>query len=236
MRSHYNALGMEEFYKRYGSEYRNPHERALVKCVANALDLIRADLLDARDNLAVLDLACGSGESSFGFVSWISSLKMTAVDSQIDQNGAEERGVLPCIQFTLALCDDEARESAMKSKNIMIYACDPFTQDAFVSRFPKCLRPPYPFSFQDIANGCLLSSEDTEQGFDVCICSFAMHLLEHSNLFSTLYQLSLSCRYLIIVSPHKKPDIKGSGEAGWTKIQEFVHERIHTRVFSSINK
>ena len=43
---------------------------------------------------------------------------------------------------------------------------------------------------------------------DMVICSFALHLVETpSQLFSLLSELSQKTRWLIIVAPHKKPDV-----------------------------
>jgi hypothetical protein len=45
---------------------------------------------------------------------------------------------------------------------------------------------------------------------EMVICSFALHLLEDSSgLFSLLWELSLKARWLVVLAPHKKPEVKG---------------------------
>ena len=43
---------------------------------------------------------------------------------------------------------------------------------------------------------------------EMVICSFALHLVENpSDLFSLLWQLSLKARWLVVLTPHKKPEV-----------------------------
>jgi hypothetical protein len=52
--------------------------------------------------------------------------------------------------------------------------------------------------------------------YDLIICSFALHLLtEPSELFALLYELSTKCRWLAVIAPHKKPEIKDGW--GWER-------------------
>lgn len=58
IRTAYEEYGAAEYYRRFGADYRNPHELVVREVVGesvarNALDLTR-----------VLDLACGSGEAT----------------------------------------------------------------------------------------------------------------------------------------------------------------------------
>lgn len=46
--------------------------------------------------------------------------------------------------------------------------------------------------------------------FDTIICSFALHLCEESKLSYVLWQLSLICDKLVIITPHKRPECEGS--------------------------
>ncbi|KAG8992512.1 hypothetical protein FRB90_000981, partial [Tulasnella sp. 427] len=80
----------------------------------------------------------------------------------------------------------------------------------------------YPLSFEDLASGVLPADQgeeptddsdeqkeerDTTQKFDMVICSFALHLVDSpSQLFALLWELSTKTRWLIIISPHKKPE------------------------------
>jgi 2-polyprenyl-3-methyl-5-hydroxy-6-metoxy-1,4-benzoquinol methylase len=56
IRAAYEREGPEEFYRRHGSDYRNPHEHIVRAILVQAMSAWRPDLS------RVLDLACGSGE------------------------------------------------------------------------------------------------------------------------------------------------------------------------------
>ena len=43
---------------------------------------------------------------------------------------------------------------------------------------------------------------------DMVICSFALHLVDSSSeLFSLLWALSLKAKWLVVLAPHKKPEV-----------------------------
>lgn len=43
---------------------------------------------------------------------------------------------------------------------------------------------------------------------DMVICSFALHLIKSpSELFSVLWELSTKSRWLVVLAPHKKPEV-----------------------------
>lgn len=71
------------------------------------------------------------------------------------------------------------------------------------------------------------------RAFDLCVCSFALHLCDPSCLFITLYQLASHCRWLAVLSPHKQPAVRA--EHGWAAAQAFKVERVHVRVYRSLN-
>ncbi|KAJ8080819.1 hypothetical protein PM082_017654 [Marasmius tenuissimus] len=83
---------------------------------------------------------------------------------------------------------------------------------------------------------------------EMVVCSFALHLVESpSELFSLLWELSTKARWLVVLAPHKKPEIKeGWGwlkwnVESWNKTSmsdhngELLHERVHCRVYRSVN-
>lgn len=62
-------------------------------------------------------------------------------------------------------------------------------------------------SLQDIT---VPELDETENQYliDTVVCSFALHLVESpSGLFSLLWQLSLRSRWLVILAPHKRPEV-----------------------------
>ncbi|KAH8090762.1 hypothetical protein HD553DRAFT_303299 [Filobasidium floriforme] len=99
---------------------------------------------------------------------------------------------------------------------LVIMATDPYTVPAYETRTG---RPCLELSFQDIAQGKLAAATPTysSKPFDLVICSFALHLVgDASEMFSLLYELSQRAKWLAVVAPHKKPEIKdGWGYARW---------------------
>ncbi|WVR00137.1 hypothetical protein IAU59_007279 [Kwoniella sp. CBS 9459] len=102
-----------------------------------------------------------------------------------------------------------------------IVATDPYTCPAYTARTS---RPCHPLSFTDLANGDLppgsvmpTSKEASREPiWDIIICSFALHLVTSpSELFALLYELSGKARWLVVIAPHKKPEVKETW--GWSR-------------------
>lgn len=119
-----------------------------------------------------------------------------------------------------------------------VFATDPYTGPAFIQCHPNV--PFAPLSFAEIA-------KIPDSGFTMAVCSFAMHLMTTtSELWSCMDALSRKCQWLLIISPHKKPEIK-NGVWGWSRwdmskwIQddndtfEIVQERVRGRLYKSNN-
>ncbi|KAF9267578.1 hypothetical protein L218DRAFT_855519 [Marasmius fiardii PR-910] len=85
---------------------------------------------------------------------------------------------------------------------------------------------------------------------EMVVCSFALHLVENpSELFSLLWELSTKTRWLVVLAPHKKPEASIQKGWGWSKWNidswtqgpmsdhsgEILHERVHCRVYRSMN-
>lgn len=105
-----------------------------------------------------------------------------------------------------AACSDAPAEAQPRFR-LHIDACDPYTYAAFEARTGRtALR----WSFEDIAEGCLEdeSNEGAGRRYELCICSFAMHLCNPGLLFMLLWQLARHCHWLVVLSPHKQPHIK----------------------------
>ncbi|GJM32952.1 MAG: hypothetical protein DHS20C18_19530 [Saprospiraceae bacterium] len=77
-------------------------------------------------------------------------------------------------------------------------ASDPFTSAAYHEKFKqRCLD----YSFQDVIKGQL------EGQFSAIICSFAMHLCPPKDLFPLVFQLFQHTSRLVIITPHKRPEL-----------------------------
>ncbi|KAG6333790.1 hypothetical protein ID866_5301 [Astraeus odoratus] len=111
-------------------------------------------------------------------------------------------------------------------------AADPHTVEAYVERTTL---PCAPLSFMEIAEAALppiITSftslhrpKETEEASsalvdnsgntfslmkaDMVVCSFALHLVESpSELFALLWELSTKARWLVVLAPHKKPEVR----------------------------
>jgi predicted nicotinamide N-methyase len=117
-----------------------------------------------------------------------------------------------------------------------IVATDAFTEPAF-----RAAHPDIPFHALSFAQ----TEDIPESGFDLCIVSFALHLVTTtSELWTCLDALSRKCRWLLIISPHKKPEIKNH-VWGWSRwnmdtweqdsddAAEVVQERVRGRLYKS---
>jgi len=99
-----------------------------------------------------------------------------------------------------------------------ITGVDPYTGAAYTERTGQTALP---YRFEDIATGALTDT------YSLIVCSFAMHLVAESWLPSLCYMLAAAAPDLIILTPHKRPQIRSSW--GWDLQQEVVIERVRAR-------
>lgn len=106
-----------------------------------------------------------------------------------------------------------------------VVGCDPFTGDAYAARVGAA---PEAWSFADVANGCL-----GDAAYDMCVCCYALHLADASWMPSLLWELSRTCKVLLIISPHKRPAIPPNN--GWEPADppELRVDRVRVRCFWS---
>ena len=104
-----------------------------------------------------------------------------------------------------------------------IDAVDPYTSDIYKK---KTGRDCEKISFDDIYNGSLQN-----RYYSTIVCSFALHLVDESKLPILCYRLSTICDNLLILSPHKRPQIKP--ECGFDKIQEKIVDRVRMILYKS---
>ncbi len=98
---------------------------------------------------------------------------------------------------------------------------DPHTGEAYLARTGQQAEA---ISFEQIAAGALAGRR-----YDLIVCSFAMHLIDESWLPALLAQLGLIADRLLILTPHKRPEIKAAW--GWALEDEFVMERVRARLY-----
>lgn len=119
-------------------------------------------------------------------------------------------------EATLALREAGARH---------IDAIDPYTFEAYEQRTGS---PAGLETFEQIAQGALLARR-----YSLIVCSFALHLIEPSRLPLVCVQLSLISPALLILTPHKRPQVRR--EWGWVLDCEMVVQRVRSRLYRSGN-
>lgn len=100
-------------------------------------------------------------------------------------------------------------------------ACDPYTAEAFQRRVGKTC---HDWSFEDIARGDVVGRR-----WKTVICSFAMHLCEKDFLPPLVMMLACSCDALIVLTPHKRPELDPSWGFTLTEERRDATWRIRTR-------
>ncbi|KAL4064859.1 hypothetical protein V8B97DRAFT_1198241 [Scleroderma yunnanense] len=274
MRANYDEYGVDSYYRKVGATYRNPHFPGVRACMFAWLDewwKHEHSTFGSRAPL-IFDMACGSGEVTVAAYQW-----WTGASPKPVRRGPLSHPVLPTsgsFRPQLATSTGIAlrQNTTLSPSDMHIMATDPYTAEAYLER---TMLPCAPFSFMDIAGGALppvispLTSlrkapasgaetmvladnigdaVDTPIAIDMVICSFALHLVESpSELFALLWELSTKASWLVILAPHKKPEIKDGW--GWVKWDcnswaecsmadrkgEYVQDRVHCRVYRSIN-
>jgi len=253
MRANYE-LGVEQYYRKVGSTYRNPHFPGVQLCVFAWLN--RWWEMECENSCPdpplIFDMACGSGEVTVSVKEWWNTGRQEQLQSQ-----AQHFTEGPIIQVPRR----KASSILTHTPNLQIIAADPYTSVAYMDRTSL---PCAPLSFRDIANGALPPLPQTQRlnpgndGYlvepsepleiDMVICSFALHLTDNSSeLFALLWELSIKSRWFVILAPHKKPEIKDGW--GWTKWNvhaweachmsdhggEYLKDRVHCRIYRSLN-
>jgi hypothetical protein len=104
-----------------------------------------------------------------------------------------------------------------------IDALDPFTGQAYSERTGQHCES---ISFEEVARGVLASRR-----YELCVCSFALHLAPNSVLPNLCFQLALICKTLWVLTPHKRPHLKE--EWGFKMRNEILLSRVRLRVYDS---
>lgn len=102
-----------------------------------------------------------------------------------------------------------------------IEGVDPYTGAAYLARTGQAAEA---FSFADVAEGALAGRQ-----YSLVVCSFALHLAEVSRLPGLLFRLAEIAPQLLILTPHKRPELKPAW--GWQLAEEMVVERVRTRLY-----
>ena len=104
-----------------------------------------------------------------------------------------------------------------------ITGLDPYTGEAYQQRTGQTVLS---HTFEQIGEGALYG-----QQFSLIVCSFALHLVESSRLPVVAYQLARIAPHLLILTPHKRPDLKAVW--GWQLEHETANEHVRTRFYTN---
>ncbi len=116
-------------------------------------------------------------------------------------------GEVTLILSELTLSD---KDSSPKKKDNRFLGCDPFTFKLYEKNTGyRCL----PLSFEDVIKSkmtLLVASypRNDNDPFSAIICSFGMHLCPDKQLYSLVYQLFMYSKNIIIITPHKRPQLE----------------------------
>ncbi|MCA9540428.1 MAG: class I SAM-dependent methyltransferase [Myxococcales bacterium] len=102
-----------------------------------------------------------------------------------------------------------------------IEGVDPFTGPAYAARTG---RPAEAHDFAAIAAGALAGRR-----YGLIVCSFALHLCPPSRLPGLTWALSRLAPRLLVLSPHKRPEVG----VGWRPLGELVHARVRARAYAA---
>ena len=81
--------------------------------------------------------------------------------------------------------------------------CDPFTKRLFVKNTGL---PCFNYSFEDIVKGRLAAKVNAP--FSAIISSFALHLCDEKMLYSLINQLFRLTKNVVVITPHKRPQLE----------------------------
>lgn len=102
-----------------------------------------------------------------------------------------------------------------------IQGIDPYTHQAYAERTGQAAEQ---YTFEQIAAGAL-----SGRSYGTIVCSYALHLVALSRLPALAAQLSLIGEALLLLTPHKRPQLRA--EWGWECADELVIERVRARLY-----
>jgi hypothetical protein len=124
----------------------------------------------------------------------------------------------------LAAGSGEVTLALRGSKAGRIEGIDPFTFKAYQERTGQTAGRE---TFEQIAEGAL-----ADRSYSLIVCSFALHLVEPSRLPKLTHQLAEIGGRLLILTPHKRPEIRSAW--GWEIEREIVVQRVRARLYWSL--
>lgn len=125
IRGEYERLGPDEYYRRHGGDYRNPHEHAIARALRMAAERWSPDLSH------VLDLACGSGEATL-VLRTLGATVITGVDPYTHKAYERRTG-----QSAERLTFDDIAAGALVDRQFSLIVCSFALHLCEESRLPR---------------------------------------------------------------------------------------------------
>lgn len=129
------------------------------------------------------------------------------------------------IDSVLDLCCGSGEVSSWVLQNGgNVIGCDPYTSEAYKRRIGIT---PLPYSFDDIVNTPLPRVQ-------TIICSYALHLCDKKIFDVVLYRLAEACNKLVILTPHKKPNIAHFFDLKYNRRTTVVKTKVYSSLVNPI--
>lgn len=130
----------------------------------------------------------------------------------------------PNTQSVIDLCCGNGEVTSVLSElypSVTFTGVDPYMNEVYKRKQKRdCLK----LSFKDLATNFEVFPQT-----DVIVCSFALHLCPTDLLPTILFNLASKSKYLVILTPNKKPDI----HQFWELIETQKEERVTMKVYKS---
>jgi len=124
----------------------------------------------------------------------------------------------------LACGSGEATLALWEAGAARVDGVDPYTATAYQERTGQAAET---LSFEAVAAGALEGRR-----YSLIVCSYALHLLDESRLPQTAYQMGRVAPALLVLTPHKRPQLREAW--GWRLMGEQVVERVRARYYNSL--
>jgi len=131
---------------------------------------------------------------------------------------------LPCDHVLDLACGSGEATLALQDLGAgTIDGIDPYTHQAYAERTGRTAER---YTFEQIAAGAL-----ADRHYSTIVCSFALHLAPLSRLPALALQLSMIGDTLLMLTPHKRPQLRP--QWGWSYVDELVVQRVRARLYRS---
>ncbi len=248
IRNEYADVGVENYYRNHGDVYENPHFPYIQQLLEQNQQRI--------DYSKVLDLACGGGEvtmilrglgfeNSVGCDPFTSALFEKNTGKKCLELSFEDivKGALVSESLVIgslvneslvneSLVNESLVNESLVTKSLLNAS---MTNDSMAN--DNLMTNDDLMTNDSMANDNLMTNDDlmtndslTNDQFSSIISSFAMHLCPEKQLFSLVSQLFLITKNIVIITPHKRPELEALANVS-LQFEDFVLTERGKKVF-----